>query len=65
MCRILDVLENRRAKAVEVFGCYDGKEFLSFRSELSGEIVKYPAGNRGFGFDRIFAPDGFNGKTAA
>ena len=65
MCRILDTFDNRRAKAVGVFGYYDGKETKLFKGGLAGEIVQHPRGENGFGFDRVFAPDGFNGKTAA
>lgn len=65
MCRILDAFENRRAKAIGVFGYYDGSRLEFFKGGLAGVIAKSPSGESGFGFDKVFIPDGFNGKTAA
>ena len=39
--------------------------FKLFRAELGGVIAKHPAGNGGFGWDKIFCPDGYGGKTRA
>lgn len=65
MCRICDGLENRRAEAACVFGYFDGVEMKLLRGGLRGEIAMHPRGDNGFGWDRIFCPDGYDGKTRA
>jgi inosine/xanthosine triphosphate pyrophosphatase family protein len=59
---MLDGFENRGAKAGCAFGYYDGKELKLFHKELRGEIADHPRGDGGFGWDKIFAPEGFSGK---
>jgi len=65
MCRMLDGFDNRRAEARCTFGYFDGHELKLFGGLISGEIATSPRGTGGYGFDRIFEPDGFDGKTAA
>lgn len=65
LCRMLDGFGDRSAVAACVFGYYDGEQIKLFRAELGGVIAKYPAGNGGFGWDKIFCPDGYGGKTRA
>lgn len=65
MCRMLDGFENRRAVAMCTFGYFDGHELKLFSSEIGGEIAGEPRGSGGYGFDRIFEPEGFGGRTAA
>ena len=65
LCRMADGLENRGAVASCVFGYYDGRQVKLMRGELHGAIAKEPRGENGFGWDRIFCPDGFGGKTRA
>lgn len=36
-----------------------------FRGELPGSIAAHPRGDSGFGWDKIFCPDGYNGRTRA
>lgn len=43
---------------------YDGKEFKSSIGEVRGNIIKYPRGNNGFGYDPLFIPTGYD-KTMA
>lgn len=64
MCRMLDGFENRRAVATCMFGYFDGSTLEFFEGTLGGEIAEHPRGDGGYGFDRIFIPDGFGGKTA-
>lgn len=64
MCHMLDGFTDRSATASCVFGYYDGREMKFFESELSGVVSEHPKGERGYGFDRIFAPYGFDGKNA-
>lgn len=65
LCRMLEGFDNKRAIGSCTFGYFDGKSLKLIKGEISGQIVDVPRGNGGFGFDRVFAPDGFNGKTAA
>jgi non-canonical purine NTP pyrophosphatase (RdgB/HAM1 family) len=65
MCRMLDGFANRRAVASCVFGIYDGERTFVLKGEQAGKIAYEPRGVGGYGFDRIFIPDGFGGKTAA
>lgn len=65
MCRMLDRFENRRAFASCMFGYYDGKKVEFFEGRIDGSIAEHPRGAGGYGFDRVFIPDGFDGKTAA
>ena len=65
LCRMLDGFDDRSAVAACVFGYYDGQRVRLFRAELRGVIAKHPAGDGGFGWDKIFCPDGYEGKTRA
>jgi len=50
---------NNKARAVCLIGYQDEKGAQFFEGTLEGVIVP-PRGKRGFGFDAIFQPDGFN-----
>ena len=65
MCRMLDGFDDRRAEARCTFGYFDGEEVRYFSGQMTGGIADGPRGNGGYGFDRIFQPDGFDGQTAA
>jgi inosine triphosphate pyrophosphatase len=58
---ICDLLngKDRRAIARCVFGYFDGKEEVYFEGEMAGSIVETPAREGGFGWDRLFIPDGY------
>lgn len=58
ICRMLDGL-SREAVARCVFGFYDGMEVKFFEGSMKGTIAKYPAGENGFGWDKIFIPEGY------
>ena len=53
--------EQRRAKFVAVLGLIrtDGSA-VTFRGEVEGQIVWPPRGQKGFGYDPIFLPDGYD-----
>lgn len=51
--------KSRRATAKCVFGYYDGELLSLFEGGLGGEIAEKPAGENGYGWDRIFIPDGY------
>lgn len=58
ICSMIDG-KTRRATAKCAFGYYDGKTLKLFESSLGGEIAKTPAGENGYGWDRIYIPDGY------
>lgn len=65
MCRMLDGFTNRRAVASCMIGYFDGHDVVTFEGHINGNVADSPRGNGGYGFDRAFEPDGFDGKTAA
>lgn len=65
MCRMLDGFNDRRARAECVFGYYDGERLELFHGGLDGMIADRPIGQGGFGWDAIFCPDGYGGRTRA
>jgi non-canonical purine NTP pyrophosphatase (RdgB/HAM1 family) len=60
LCDLLEKFEDWSAKAIVLFGLYDGKELKTFLGEIDGEVVKEPRGDNGFGWDPIFVPIGYN-----
>lgn len=58
ICRMLDGLD-RTAVARCVFGYYDGTEVRLLEGSLDGTIANQPAGENGFGWDKIFIPEGY------
>jgi non-canonical purine NTP pyrophosphatase (RdgB/HAM1 family) len=65
LCRMLDGFNDRRAVVRVTFGYYDGQTVRMFDGELSGTIAEHPRGDGGYGWDKIFCPDGYDGKTRA
>lgn len=64
VCALLDG-KDRRATAYCTFGYYDGQgEPSLFRGSLPGRIADKPAGDGGYGWDKIFVPQGYD-KTRA
>ena len=59
LCKVLDQFEDRTALATVVFGLYDGENLEIFEGEIKGTIANYPKGERGFGWDSIFIPEGY------
>ena len=58
ICRMLDGL-SRSATAKCVFGYFDGNEIVYFEGKLDGKIADQPAGENGYGWDKIFIPAGY------
>ena len=57
--------ESRRARFRTVITViYEGRQYC-FEGIVSGTIAQGKAGNGGFGYDPIFIPDGFGGRTMA
>ena len=65
MCRMLDSFADRSARAECVFGYYDGERFELLRGGLDGVIADQPRGKNGFGWDKIFQPEGYGDQTRA
>lgn len=65
LIRILDGFDDRTAIARCVFVYFDGSSETVFESELIGQIAKEPKGDGGFGWDPVFIPDGYDGRTRA
>lgn len=65
LCRMLDGFTDRRAVARCTFGYFDGQTVSFFDGQLEGEIADLPRGEGGYGWDKIFCPTGYNGKTRA
>lgn len=63
-CRMLDGFENRSAIGRCTFGYFDGLELHFFEGELTGKIADTPRGENGFGWDKIFVPDGYSTTRA-
>ena len=58
LCRLLDGAKDRSAQAKVCFCLYDGKDFKIFEGEINGTVADLPKGERGFGWDPIFIPEG-------
>jgi inosine triphosphate pyrophosphatase len=56
---------NRQAKARCVFGYYDGEVLQFFEGGMGGTIAETPAGENGYGWDRIFIPEGYTVTRAS
>ncbi|MCX6738758.1 MAG: non-canonical purine NTP pyrophosphatase [Candidatus Parcubacteria bacterium] len=60
MCRLLDSSDDRGAITEVQFAYCDGEDVHIFSGKVNGSIAKEPKGNRGFGWDKIFIPDGYD-----
>jgi len=58
IARMLDPFPDRRATAVCVLATFDGQILTAARGESRGSIARVPRGALGFGWDRLFVPEG-------
>jgi len=65
MCRMLDGFDDRSAYILTYFAYYDGQHLEIIQGRLDGVISKGPRGTGGFGYDAIFEPIGYGGRTRA
>lgn len=65
LCRMLDGFDDRSARAVCTFGYYDGTDLELFQGGLDGAIATSPRGENGYGWDKIYEPEGYGGRTRA
>ncbi len=59
ICRLLDG-KDRSAIGRCAYGYYDGEQFKYFEWQIHGSIAEHPWRDNGFGWDRIFVPDGYS-----
>jgi len=57
LCRLLDG-RDRSAIARTKYAYFDGTRLEIFTGELHGTIAEHPGAENGFGWDRIFIPEG-------
>lgn len=65
LCRMLDGFESRQAYGECVYAYYDGEHLELIHGGIQGVIADHPRGDDGFGWDAIFCPEGYGGKTRA
>lgn len=65
LCQMLDGFNDRSARAECTYGYFDGEQVEVFRAGMNGTIAASLRGTNGFGWDRIFEPVGYAGKTRA
>ncbi len=68
LCRMLDGFDNRSAVGNAGIGYCDETGFTYFEGGIQGTIADHPRGNGGFGsfgWDVIFEPTGYGGRTRA
>lgn len=58
IARMLDPFASRRATAVCAVASFDGRDLVVGRGEAHGAIAQAPRGSGGFGWDRLFVPEG-------
>ena len=62
---MLDGFDDRSAYASVVYGYFDGEVLKLIPGRLAGAIAKSPRGDGGYGWDKIFEPEGYAGLTRA
>jgi len=64
ICAMVDG-QSRKATARCIIGYFDGQELELFEGSLDGEIAKVPSGENGYGWDKIFIPQGYTVTRAS
>ncbi len=64
ICNMLHGM-SRKAVAKCMFGYCDGEETVFFEGKLNGRIAERPAGDNGYGWDKIFIPEGYTVTRAS
>ena len=60
----LDGASNRSARFLTVMALYMGDEQHLFEGVCQGQILTRPLGDKGFGYDPVFLPDGYEQSFA-
>ncbi len=63
--KLLDSFKDKSAIARCTFGYFDGSKVELFHGSLNGEVSTEPRGDGGYGWDKIFIPNGYGGRTRA
>src|SRR6056297_408428 len=58
LCKILNSYDDRKATASSAIAYYDGSLLEIFERELLGSIAAEPYGEDGFGWNKVFMPEG-------
>ena len=58
ICKMMSSERNRKAFSESAIAYYDGKILKVVLARVRGKIPDLPKGNKGFGWDPIFIPDG-------
>jgi non-canonical purine NTP pyrophosphatase (RdgB/HAM1 family) len=58
VCKMIG--ENRKAVARCVFGYFDGEKLELIEGSQNGKISEIPKGEKVYGWDKIFIPEGYN-----
>ena len=64
LCRLVDG-KSRQATAKCAMAYYDGHKITFFEKQLSGTIAQEPKGENGWGWDKIFIPEGYTTTRAS
>ncbi len=64
ICSMIDG-KTRKATARCVFGYFNGQDLKLFEGGLDGEIATAPSGENGYGWDKIFIPQGYTVTRAS
>lgn len=64
ICSMIDG-KTRKATARCVFGYFNGQDLKLFEGGLDGEIATAPSGKNGYGWDKIFIPQGYTVTRAS
>jgi len=59
ICEIANSFNDHKIRTETVVTYYDGNEIKHFSGEITGIIPSEPRGNKGWGWDPIFIPDGY------
>lgn len=58
LSKLLNNYEDRSCVAEVCFGLYDGHELKTFEGKARGTVATTPRGEKGFGWDPVFIPEG-------
>ncbi len=60
ICEIANSFDDHKIRTETVITYFDGTEAIHFKGEISGTIPSEPKGEKGWGWDPIFIPEGHN-----
>lgn len=64
ICKMLNIFEDRSATGFTGIGFYDGKTLKVFTGEIKGVVADMPKDGKGFSFDVVFIPDGYDKRRS-